>query len=50
MTSAAVSPGLGPVALAYVRREVDPGAEVAVVHEGGTTSAEVRALPLVDRR
>ncbi len=48
LTSAAFSPGLGAfVALAYVRRAVEPPAEVEVAWEGGTTSARVEALPLV---
>jgi folate-binding protein YgfZ len=41
--SAVVSPELGPIALALVRREVEPGAIVAVGERGA--SAEVTALP-----
>lgn len=41
--SAAVSPALGPVGLAIVRREAEPGAELAVGEDGVT--AEVTALP-----
>ncbi len=40
--SSAISPRLGPVALALVRREAEPGAVVSV---GGHASAEVVALP-----
>jgi folate-binding protein YgfZ len=48
VTSVAWSPGLdAPVALAYVRRAVEPPAEVEVVWDGGTSSARVEALPLV---
>ena len=41
--SAAVSPALGPVGLAIVRREAEPGTELAVGEDGVT--AEVVALP-----
>jgi tRNA-modifying protein YgfZ len=41
--SAAVSPRLGPIALALVRREADPGSVVQVGEHG--TSAEVLELP-----
>jgi tRNA-modifying protein YgfZ len=41
--SAAVSPALGPVGLAILRREAEPGASVAVGEDGVT--AEVVALP-----
>lgn len=37
-----------PVALAMVRREVEPGALVEVRWEGGSAEAEVRHLPLDD--
>ena len=37
-----------PVALALVRREIEPGAEVEIRWPGGSAAAEVRALPLVD--
>src|SRR5205085_1702728 len=47
VTSVAVSPRLGTVALAYVRRAVEPPADVDVACEGGATSARVEALPLV---
>jgi glycine cleavage system aminomethyltransferase T len=36
VTSAGVSPALGPIALALVRREVEPGESV---HPGGARSA-----------
>jgi folate-binding protein YgfZ len=41
--SAAVSPALGPIGLAILRREAEPGAEVLVGEDGVT--AEVTALP-----
>jgi folate-binding protein YgfZ len=48
LTSVAFSPGLGAtVALAYVRRAVEPPAEVHVEWEGGSSPARVEALPLV---
>ncbi len=48
VTSVAWSPGLGStVALAYVRRAVEPPAEVVVTWDGGSVSARVEALPLV---
>lgn len=43
--SVAVSPALGPIALALVRREAEPGASVAVGENG--VSAEVLALPFL---
>ncbi|HZT66921.1 MAG TPA: glycine cleavage T C-terminal barrel domain-containing protein [Acidimicrobiales bacterium] len=46
VTSAAVSPRLGAVALAYVRREVDPPADVILRWPHGETRARVEALPL----
>jgi len=50
LTSVARSPGLGAaVALAYVRRAVEPPAEVELRWEGGTAAAQVLALPLVSR-
>lgn len=41
--SAVVSPALGPIGLAIVRREAEPGTELAVGEDGVT--AEVTALP-----
>jgi folate-binding protein YgfZ len=41
--SAGVSPALGPIGLAILRREAEPGAELAVGEDGVT--AEVTALP-----
>jgi len=41
--SAAISPALGPIGLAIVRREAEPGAELAVGEDGVT--AEVVGLP-----
>ena len=43
LTSTAISPRLGPIALAMIRREVEPPAEVTV----NGTPATVDALPLV---
>jgi len=37
-----------PIGLALVRREVEPGAAVDVLWEGGTTRAVIRALPFDD--
>jgi folate-binding protein YgfZ len=48
VTSVAFSPGLSAtVALAYVRRAVEPPAEVEVAWDGGGSTARVEALPLV---
>jgi len=48
LTSVAVSPALGaPVALAYVRREIDPPANVVVRWGEGEASGRVSTLPLV---
>jgi folate-binding protein YgfZ len=48
LTSVAFSPGLdATVALAYVRRAVEPPAEVVVAWDGGSSPARVEALPLV---
>ena len=48
LTSVAFSPGLGArVALAYVRRGVEPPADVTVAWEGGSAPGRVDALPLV---
>ncbi len=48
LTSVAASPGLGvPVALAYVRREVEPPADAEVRWDGDSAPARVQALPLV---
>ncbi|MGZ4786628.1 MAG: CAF17-like 4Fe-4S cluster assembly/insertion protein YgfZ [Acidimicrobiales bacterium] len=46
VTSSVRSPELGPIALAFVHRTVEPPAEVVVRWDGGQTSAEVRELPL----
>jgi folate-binding protein YgfZ len=43
LAGAVVSPALGPIGLAIVRREAEPGAELAVGEDGVT--AEVVALP-----
>ncbi|MDP9404232.1 MAG: hypothetical protein M3P85_13105 [Actinomycetota bacterium] len=48
LTSVAESPGReAPVALAYIRREVEPPADAEVRWEGGSRPARVEALPLV---
>ncbi|HWC37265.1 MAG TPA: glycine cleavage T C-terminal barrel domain-containing protein [Acidimicrobiales bacterium] len=48
LTSVALSPTCGgPVALAYVRREVEPPADVIVRWGEGEASGRVEALPLV---
>jgi tRNA-modifying protein YgfZ len=44
LTSSVVSPTLGPIGLALVRREAEPGAELEVAGSGGVT-ATVVALP-----
>ena len=46
LTSVAATPG-GPVALAYVRRDVEPPADAEVRWDGGSAPARVQALPLV---
>ena len=46
ITSAARSPELGPVALAFVHRSVAPSAHLDVRWDGGQATAEVRELPL----
>ncbi len=43
LTSSVVSPTLGPIGLALVRREAEPGAELAVA--GNSVTATVVALP-----
>ncbi|HVE46876.1 MAG TPA: glycine cleavage T C-terminal barrel domain-containing protein [Acidimicrobiales bacterium] len=48
LTSAAASPGgAGTVALAYVRREIEPPADAQVTWDGGSCGARIDALPLV---
>jgi folate-binding protein YgfZ len=42
------SPRLGGIALAMVRREVEPGATLSVRWDGGEGRAEVSALPFPD--
>ncbi len=46
LTSVATAPG-GAVALAYIRRDVEPPAEVDVRWDGGSAAARVESLPLV---
>lgn len=49
LTSVAESLTLrAPIGLALVRREVEPGDQVEVRWDGGSTTAEVRAIPLDD--
>ena len=43
--SSVVSPRLGPIALAMVRREVEPGEDVTARWEGGEAQARVREIP-----
>ena len=46
VTSVAVSPRLGPVALAYIKRPYDaPGTELAAVQDATLIDAQVQALP-----
>ena len=47
VASAVVSPRLGPIALALVRREAEPGAELAVGDPAASVTATVTALPFV---
>ncbi len=49
VTSAATSPVRGPVALAMVRREVEPPEGVVLLRDGEHVGARVLALPLRDR-
>jgi folate-binding protein YgfZ len=46
ITSSARSPELGPIALAFVHRTVEPPADVQVRWDGGQATAQVRDLPL----
>jgi len=46
VTSTAVSPALGPIALATVNRTVEPGTPVLLRWDGGEAPATVAALPL----
>jgi folate-binding protein YgfZ len=46
--TAVVSPRLGPIALAVVRREVEPGTTVTARWEGGEVGAMVTTLPFPD--
>ena len=43
LTSSVVSPAFGPIGLALVRREAEPGAALAVA--GGEATATVAELP-----
>jgi hypothetical protein len=40
---------LGTIALALVRREIDPGAVLRASWDGQAADAEVRSLPFTDR-
>jgi tRNA-modifying protein YgfZ len=46
--SSGVSPRLGGIAIAMVRREIAPGSQVRVQWEGGESTANVLALPFPD--
>ncbi len=46
VTSSAMSPTLGPIALAVIQRATDPGAAVELRWPGGRCDAVVSALPL----
>jgi folate-binding protein YgfZ len=45
MTSSVVSPRLGPIGLAMIRREVDSGAEIVARWNGGEGAARIREIP-----
>jgi folate-binding protein YgfZ len=47
LTSVAPSPELGPVALAYIARKVEPPSVAVVRWDGGEARARIEALPLV---
>lgn len=47
VTTSVKSPALGPIALAYVHRSVEPPADAVVSADGAVISVEVRELPLV---
>jgi glycine cleavage system aminomethyltransferase T len=49
LTSAVVSPARGPLGLALVRREAEPGASVSVGQPGLGADAEVVELPFAAR-
>jgi glycine cleavage system aminomethyltransferase T len=44
--SSAVSPARGPIAIAMIRREVEPGSSVSVETPTGTLPAKVEAIAL----
>jgi folate-binding protein YgfZ len=46
--TAVISPARGPIALAILRREAEPGGEVEVIAEDGAVTARVEALPAGD--
>jgi folate-binding protein YgfZ len=45
MKSSVMSPRLGPIGLAMIRREVETGAEIIARWEGGEAAARVREIP-----
>jgi folate-binding protein YgfZ len=45
--TAVLSPALGPIALAILRREAEPGATVEIDHDSAVVEAEVVELPFV---
>jgi tRNA-modifying protein YgfZ len=45
LRSSAISPRLGGIGLAMVRREIEPGAQVVAHWEGGDSRVEIGALP-----
>ena len=47
VTSAARSPALGPVALAYVKRDVPVPGDVTLAWDGGEAAAQLQELPLL---
>ena len=47
VTSAARSPALGPVALAYVKRDVPVPGNVTLAWDGGEAAAQLQELPLL---
>jgi folate-binding protein YgfZ len=46
--TAVLSPARGPIALAILRREAEPGGEVEVIGEDGAVTARVEAIPADD--
>ena len=46
--STVISPRLGPIAMAMIRREVEPGSHVMIETPDGVLRAEVLALPFAE--